>query len=171
MQPCTAGEACRKIHLIDADQSKHSHLQRVVVESLGGLSFSLDMASSSWAGTGYGVVIDDGSHVPRHMLLTFQTLWPYVRPGGVYVLEDIGYSYSDCLARSMVTPSAMGVLASLPQAIWSRSSSSWRTSLPARGACHVRTLLCSHRRWIAQFGVYNSSRGWLLCRSKRQISR
>ena len=95
MKPCTAGDVCGKIHLIDADQSKHSHLQSVVVKSLGSLKFSLDMASLSWVGTGYGVVIDDGSHIPRHMLLTFQTLWPYVRPGGVYILEDIGFSYSD----------------------------------------------------------------------------
>lgn len=95
MQPCKAGESCRKIHLIDADQSRLAHLQNVVMKSLGDLKFSLNMASSSWAGTGYGIVIDDGSHVPRHMLLSFQTLWPYVRPGGVYVLEDIGFSYAD----------------------------------------------------------------------------
>ena len=35
------------------------------------------------------VIIDDGSHVPEHMVLTFKTLWPLVRDDGFYIIEDI----------------------------------------------------------------------------------
>ena len=39
-------------------------------------------------------VIDDGSHIPEHQLLTFNILFDQVlQPGGVYILEDIEVSY------------------------------------------------------------------------------
>jgi len=42
---------------------------------------------------------DDGSHIPEHQLLTFNTLFPYLSEGGVYIIEDIETSYwtkGDC---------------------------------------------------------------------------
>lgn len=38
---------------------------------------------------GIDVILDDGSHVPAHIILTFAKLWPLVRPGGVYMIEDL----------------------------------------------------------------------------------
>jgi hypothetical protein len=39
-------------------------------------------------------VIDDGSHIPEHQLLTFNLLFDQLlQPGGVYILEDIEVSY------------------------------------------------------------------------------
>jgi hypothetical protein len=39
------------------------------------------------------VIIDDGSHVNDHVRLTFQTLFPYLAPGGYYVIEDLHAAY------------------------------------------------------------------------------
>jgi 2-polyprenyl-3-methyl-5-hydroxy-6-metoxy-1,4-benzoquinol methylase len=39
------------------------------------------------------VSIDDGSHVPDHQLLTFRLLWEKLKPGGIYIIEDIETSY------------------------------------------------------------------------------
>ncbi len=42
---------------------------------------------------------DDGSHIPEHQLLTFNTLFPILKQGGIYIIEDIETSYwskSDC---------------------------------------------------------------------------
>ena len=36
------------------------------------------------------VVIDDGGHEPRHQIPTLEALLPEIRPGGVYICEDIG---------------------------------------------------------------------------------
>jgi hypothetical protein len=36
------------------------------------------------------VVIDDGGHEPRHQIPTLEALLPRIRPGGVYICEDIG---------------------------------------------------------------------------------
>jgi hypothetical protein len=41
----------------------------------------------------YDVVIDDGSHVPEHVIFTFFHLWQSVKPGGMYVVEDLETSY------------------------------------------------------------------------------
>lgn len=39
------------------------------------------------------VVIDDGSHLWRHQIDTFRTLWPSVQPGGYFIVEDIHTSF------------------------------------------------------------------------------
>jgi hypothetical protein len=41
------------------------------------------------------VVIDDGSHIPRHVRKTFDTLFRRLAPGGLYVVEDVHCSYWD----------------------------------------------------------------------------
>jgi hypothetical protein len=38
---------------------------------------------------GFDVVIDDGSHRPDHQQITFGALFPYLKPGGVYFIEDL----------------------------------------------------------------------------------
>jgi hypothetical protein len=41
----------------------------------------------------FDVIIDDGSHVPSHMTFTLFHLWPAVKPGGMYVVEDLETNY------------------------------------------------------------------------------
>ena len=42
---------------------------------------------------GYDIIIDDGSHVVNHIMETHSILWPELRSGGVYALEDLKCSY------------------------------------------------------------------------------
>ncbi|MEV6116058.1 hypothetical protein AB0L59_27060 [Streptomyces sp. NPDC052109] len=42
----------------------------------------------------FDVIIDDGSHVNAHVLISFRTLLPHLRPGGRYVIEDLWTAYS-----------------------------------------------------------------------------
>lgn len=41
----------------------------------------------------FDLVIDDGSHQNPHMVFSFEHLFPHVRPGGAYVIEDMFTSY------------------------------------------------------------------------------
>jgi 23S rRNA U2552 (ribose-2'-O)-methylase RlmE/FtsJ len=43
--------------------------------------------------TKFEIIIDDGSHVPDHQLKTINTFWPLLKPGGIYIIEDIETSY------------------------------------------------------------------------------
>jgi SAM-dependent methyltransferase len=35
------------------------------------------------------IIIDDGSHIEHHMTLSFNVLWKLLKPGGIYIIEDI----------------------------------------------------------------------------------
>ncbi len=41
------------------------------------------------------LVIDDGSHIAHHMIASFETLFPALTPGGVYVFEDLSFHFED----------------------------------------------------------------------------
>lgn len=40
-------------------------------------------------GGGFDLVIEDGSHIPQHQAACLAVAFPMVRPGGLYVLEDL----------------------------------------------------------------------------------
>ena len=44
-------------------------------------------------GVEFDIIIDDGSHIPGHQKLTLKTFWKILKPGGVYIIEDIETSY------------------------------------------------------------------------------
>jgi len=37
----------------------------------------------------FDIVIDDGSHIPKHVVISFNAIFPYVVDGGIYVIEDV----------------------------------------------------------------------------------
>ncbi len=52
------------------------------------------------------IIIEDGSHLSPHQILTFATLFPLLRPGGYYVTEDCLTSYNS----TFVKPNEMSFL-------------------------------------------------------------
>lgn len=43
----------------------------------------------------FDVIIDDGSHMGDHVIFTLRRLFPHLKPGGVYVVEDLAVAYSE----------------------------------------------------------------------------
>ncbi len=41
------------------------------------------------------LIIDDGSHINSHVIETFRILFPHLKAGGIYVIEDLQTSYWD----------------------------------------------------------------------------
>jgi hypothetical protein len=41
----------------------------------------------------FDLIIDDGSHIWKHQILTFKTLFPFIKRGGIYIVEDTCSSY------------------------------------------------------------------------------
>lgn len=41
----------------------------------------------------FDIIVDDGSHLNEHIHTSFRTLFPYLRHGGCYIIEDMQTSY------------------------------------------------------------------------------
>lgn len=41
----------------------------------------------------FNMILDDGSHQNEHVIFSFEMLFPYIEPGGVYIVEDVCTSY------------------------------------------------------------------------------
>lgn len=74
-----------RIHSVVADQSDADSLK----------------AMANGFGGNFDVIIDDGSHQREHQLLTAQVLIPYLRPGGLYCIEDVMLHNCDELAAAI----------------------------------------------------------------------
>jgi hypothetical protein len=73
----------------------------------------------------FDIVIDDGSHRPDDITRTFDRLWPHVKPGGLYAIEDLEVH--------------------APQYRGSREVTNWLAGI-LRGVCHGdgRNVFASH---------------------------
>ncbi len=65
-----------RIHIYSGDQSDADFLNRV----------------SNIEGP-FDIIIDDGSHMQSHIIKSFETLFPLMASGGIYVIEDTQTSY------------------------------------------------------------------------------
>lgn len=62
------------------DQSNHSELN----------NFCFGLQKSNVV---FDIIIDDGSHISKHQMLTVKYLYKYLKKDGIYIIEDIHTSY------------------------------------------------------------------------------
>jgi len=56
-------------------------------------------------GGDWDIIIDDGSHLSADIMGTFNALWPHVKSGGLYEIEDLGTAVNaDQWLRQTLTP-------------------------------------------------------------------
>ncbi len=70
-----------------SDFSQIKHPRFTFVRGDGGSSVDLQRLAN--AASGFDVIIDDGSHASYHQQLAFKHLFPKLRPGGTYIIEDL----------------------------------------------------------------------------------
>lgn len=80
------------VHGMDITDKTALSEQRITVLQ-GDQSCTDDLAAVAAAAGPFDIVIDDGSHVSAHLLTTFHALWPALRYGGMYIMEDLQTSY------------------------------------------------------------------------------
>jgi hypothetical protein len=73
----------RRVHVVQGDQSSHDDLG-LIIERFGQPD----------------IVIDDGSHEGSDVIASFRYLFSRMRPGGIYVIEDVFYSFAEALGGS-----------------------------------------------------------------------
>lgn len=42
---------------------------------------------------GFDIIIDDGSHIAEHQIISFETLFSFLNKGGLYIIEDLHCTY------------------------------------------------------------------------------
>ena len=67
-----------KVHIFIGDQNNPEDLEKCI-EVYGG----------QW-----DIIMDDGSHWEEHILTSFRNLFPYVKPGGYYIIEDLHSAFT-----------------------------------------------------------------------------
>jgi len=84
-----------RIFGLDIDQHcKRLEEDRISIEIGSQTDTSLLECVAQKAG-GFDIVIDDGSHVNKHILKSYEVLFKHLKPGGIYVIEDLACSYRE----------------------------------------------------------------------------
>ncbi len=93
-------------HIYGFDISDFSHLATPRFTFVRGDSGSeADLRRFADIRDGFDVIIDDASHASYHQQLAFRVLFPRLRPGGLYIIEDLNWQ----------SPAYEGVLPSVPR--------------------------------------------------------
>ena len=66
----------KRIHIYQGDQAEAEFLKKVNQEQ-----------------GPFDIILDDGSHQQAHILASYQTLFPLLKPGGIYIIEDTQTAY------------------------------------------------------------------------------
>lgn len=77
---------------VDIDPRTKAHEQSRIRIKIADQSKAADLDLLASMGP-FDVIIDDGSHVWPHQILTFQKLIGSVKPGGFFIIEDLDTSY------------------------------------------------------------------------------
>ena len=77
---------------IDIDPKHHlaGNRTRIYQADQGSAS---DLATLCEREATFDVIIDDGSHFNRHQIFSFRQLFPHLRDGGIYIIEDVQTSF------------------------------------------------------------------------------
>jgi len=54
----------------------------------------MSLISSEFGGAPLDMVVDDGCHFLEETRITFETVFPFLRPGGIYVIEDWSWAHT-----------------------------------------------------------------------------
>lgn len=95
----------------------------------------------------FDLIIDDGNHFWMEQILTFQTLFPYVRKGGIYIVEDTTTSYWKEYNNNSISPveyfktlvdevHLKGAKGSIPTINTSPDFGDWNDGWHRREDCH-----------------------------------
>ena len=94
-----------KAHIHGFDISDFSHLRHPRFTFIRGDSNSPDdVQRLANAAPYFDVIIDDGSHASYHQQLAFRTLYPKLRAGGTYVIEDLQWQSPAYEDKSVALP-------------------------------------------------------------------
>jgi hypothetical protein len=86
-----------KLHFIDIDRNCYHHMKKLSPRCSLHL---VDQANkdalrdfTNLVGGDFDIIIDDGGHTMIQQITSFEALFPFLKKGGVYIIEDLHTSY------------------------------------------------------------------------------
>jgi SAM-dependent methyltransferase len=80
----------KRAHIFGFDISDFSHMRHPRFTFLrGDVGSEADLSALAQLSDGFDVIIDDASHASFHQQLALKTLFSKLRPGGLYIIEDL----------------------------------------------------------------------------------
>ena len=67
------------------------------MNSISGDQVRYTAFSDKYKKDGLDIVIDDGHHFYESQIKTYQRFSPFMKKGGIYIVEDIGFSQAECM--------------------------------------------------------------------------
>jgi demethylmacrocin O-methyltransferase len=83
-----------RLYAIDEDPAAIAHASERTRVFIGDQTDPAFLAQVAGVTGELDVVIDDGSHHPDHQRVSLEALFPHVRDGGLYAIEDLGCAFS-----------------------------------------------------------------------------
>ena len=108
----------------------------------------------------FDIIIDDAGHQMKQQITSFEVLFPYVKSGGVYVIEDLYISYQDgdIIAKWPPKGVVRGTINFLKSLIDDLNSVSIRTTCAGFDNCpgDIKKNLSYYQKSIQSIHFYNS---------------
>ena len=82
-----------KAHIHGIDIKKYESSDRITMHQVDQSNSSQLKDFASNFNDHFEFIIDDGSHVPAHQILTLSMLWNCLKEGGIYIIEDVETNY------------------------------------------------------------------------------
>jgi Methyltransferase domain len=101
----------------------------------------------------FDIVIDDGSHVPRHVVASFRVLFPRLADGGLYVIEDVQTTFWPEYGGSPAGGATMRLVLTLLRDLNHAELAVVQSAQPAsEWAKHVRAVRAYHNLIVVEKG-------------------
>lgn len=89
------GGYCDIVGFDRGDQLAYRSEKSNITLVLGDQSIEADLVRGADTLKQYDIIIDDGSHFVEHQQFSFNILFPYLKSGGIYIIEDLHSSLHD----------------------------------------------------------------------------
>lgn len=86
-----------KLFFIDINQESYNYVNSLIRSSLYMVNQEDPVALAAFAssvGSNFDIIIDDGGHSMNQQITSFKVLFPHIKHGGIYVIEDLHTSYA-----------------------------------------------------------------------------
>ena len=74
---------------------QYADVSRSIYVHLGDQSKAIDIIDCGHSYGPFDIIVDDGSHISEHIINCFENFYPYLKMGGMYIIEDLHAGHAE----------------------------------------------------------------------------